>query len=287
MDITYLDKNFYSNKTEYKYIIDCIDHFSKFYWGFLIRDKTAETTLHKIKNFIGIFKKPKIIQTDNGKEFKNRLLENYLEETEIKHVSSRPHHPQTNGCLERYHREVHKLMKNYLDKLNSFNDKDVENALDDYIEYHNKTKKTSTKFIPNEIRDTDNQLLIKEILQNIISSFKKHQIILNEKIDKNEKLLMWDKTTIRNNIHFKNMKDKKGNYIYPCKFKEYVNNENIKAIFEININNVYNIDEEIIGNLECFIIVPEFVYNYYSILYEKNENITENMLYKDDDVENE
>ena len=117
MDITYLDKNFYSNKTEYKYIIDCMDHFSKFYWGFLIRDKTAETTLLKIKNFIGIFKKPKIIQTDNGKEFKNRLLENYLEENEIKHVSSRPHHPQTNGCIERYHREVHKFMKNYLNKL--------------------------------------------------------------------------------------------------------------------------------------------------------------------------
>ena len=98
---------------------------------------------------------------------------------------------------------------------------------------------------------------------------------------------MWDKTTIRNNIHFKNMKDKKGNYIYPCKFKEYVNNENIKAIFEIKINNFYNIDKEIIGNIECFIIVPEFVYNYYSILYKKKENITENKLYKDDDVENE
>ena len=42
---------------------------------------------------------------------------------------------------------------------------------------------------------------------------------------------MWDKTTIKNNIHFKNMKDKKGNYIYPFKFKEYVNNENYKGSF--------------------------------------------------------
>ena len=40
-------------------------------------------------------------------------------------------------------------MKNYLDKLNCFNDKDFENALDDYIDYRNKTKKSSTKYIPN------------------------------------------------------------------------------------------------------------------------------------------
>ena len=74
IDITYLDSNYYSSKTQYKYIIDCIDHFSKFYWGYLLRDKSADSALRKIKNFIGIFKRPVIIQTDNGKEFKNKLL---------------------------------------------------------------------------------------------------------------------------------------------------------------------------------------------------------------------
>ena len=114
IDITYLDKKFYLDKTNYKYIIDCIDHFSKFYWGYLIRDKTANTTLNKIKNFIGINKKPVIVQTDNRLEFKNKIVENYFKEEGIKHIFSRPHHPQTNGCLERYHRELHKFMKNYL-----------------------------------------------------------------------------------------------------------------------------------------------------------------------------
>ena len=143
IDITYLDSNYYSGKTHYEYIRDYIDHFSKFYWGYLLRDKSADSALRKIKNFIGIFKKPVIIQTDNGKEFKNKLLEKYLNDEEIKHILSRPHHPQTNGCLERYHRELHKFMKNYLDNCDDFEDKDIENALDEYIEYHNKTKKAS------------------------------------------------------------------------------------------------------------------------------------------------
>ena len=59
-----------------------------------------------------------------------------------------PHHPQTNGCLEKYHRELHEFMKNYFDKINNFDDCDFEDALDEYIRYHNSTKKSSTRYIP-------------------------------------------------------------------------------------------------------------------------------------------
>ena len=40
---------------------DCIDHFSKFYWGFLTENKSAYTALKKAKTFIAINKKPFII----------------------------------------------------------------------------------------------------------------------------------------------------------------------------------------------------------------------------------
>ena len=206
VDITYLDENYYKDKTEYKYIIDCIDHFTKFYWGYLIRDKTAKTALNKIKNFIAINKKPVIIQTDNGLEFKNKLLENYLKDEGIKHILSRPHHPQTNGCLERYHRELHKYMKNYLDNIQNFNDNDIENALDEYIRFHNSTKKSSTKYSPNEIRDLDDLSQIEVILNNIIKSFKKHTIEINEIIDEDEKLILRNNMILNNNIYFKNKK---------------------------------------------------------------------------------
>ena len=78
-------------------------------------------------------KKPVIIQTDSGLEFKNKMLEAYLKEQGIKHILSRPHHPQINECLERYHRELHKYMKNYLDDIKDFDDSDIEDALDGHI----------------------------------------------------------------------------------------------------------------------------------------------------------
>ena len=222
VDITYLDKKYYSNKINYKYIIDCIDHFRKFYWAYLIRDKSAKTALNKIKNFIGINKKQIIIQTDNGLEFKNQLIENYLKNEGIHHVLSRPHHPQTNGCLERYHRELHKFMKNYLDKIKDFEEGDIEDALDEYIRYHNSTKKSSTRYIPNDIRDLDNADLINIILNNIFKSFKKHNINKSEIIEQNEKLLLWNNLTLNNNIYVKNNKNEKGDFVYPCLFKEFV-----------------------------------------------------------------
>ena len=118
---TYLDQKYYNGRTKYKYIIDAIDHFSKFYLGFLTEDKSENTSYQKIKLFILINKKPVFLQTDNGLEFRNKLLSEYLENEGIKHILSRPHHPQTNCSLERYHREVKKYMKEYLDNINHLN----------------------------------------------------------------------------------------------------------------------------------------------------------------------
>ena len=275
IDITYLDAKYYSKKTSYKYIIDCIDHFSKFYWAYLIRDKTAETALNKIKLFLMINKKPKIIQTDNGLEFKNKILDSYLKNEGIKHVLSRPHHPQTNGCLERYHRELHKHMKKYLDKFDNFDDNKIELALEDYIIFHNQTKKYSTKYAPYEIRDIDDQILIDNILNNMVKNFKKHIIKENEILDMNEKLLLWNNLIIRNNIYEKNNKDKKGDYIYPCIFQEYSNSETINIFFEIDINSEFLKNKNILCKLDCFIIVSEFVYNYFILKNDKTQVLNE------------
>ena len=108
-DITFLYKKI-TNKTKYNYIIDFLDHFSKFYWAFPIEQKNAEISLKYIKIFLMINDPPKILQTDNGGEFVNNILSSYLEEINVEHIKSRPHHPQTNGALERYHREKKKYI---------------------------------------------------------------------------------------------------------------------------------------------------------------------------------
>ena len=145
-----------------------------------------------------INKKPKIIQTDNGLEFKNKILETYLKNEGIKHVLSRSHHPQTNGCLERYHRELQKHMKYYLDKFDNFDDNKIELSLEYNIIFHNQIKKYSTKFAPYQIRDIYDQNLIDILLKNMLKNIKKHSIKENEILYMNEKLLLWNNLIKRN-----------------------------------------------------------------------------------------
>ena len=167
-----------------------MDHFTKFYWGLLIKDKTAQTVLKYLKIYIQINKKLKIIQCDNGKEFVNNIIEDYLEKENITIIHSRPRHPKVNGSLERYHAEVHKYY--YYDKeKNDINDDILEEALNNYIQYHNKTVKSSTKYSSDEIRNMCDQEIIEVVSNNIIKSMKYHIIDNNEKSEKDDSLLLW------------------------------------------------------------------------------------------------
>ena len=105
-------------------------------------------------------------------------MENFLIENNIKHVKSRPHHPQTNGALERYHREIHKFLYDKIKNLSEFGDNEIEEGILEYISYHNNKKKSSTKFTPNEIRNITDKDQINLVIENMIKNSKKNIIYL-------------------------------------------------------------------------------------------------------------
>ena len=57
---------------------------------------------------------PKILQTDNGKEFDNQYIKHYYIENDLKLIHSSPYHPQTNGSVEVTHKEIQKYIFNPL-----------------------------------------------------------------------------------------------------------------------------------------------------------------------------
>jgi transposase InsO family protein len=87
-----------------KYGLVIVDDFSRFTWVFFLQDKsetqgTLERFLRRAQNEFEL--KVKKIRSDNGSEFKNLLVEEYLEEEGIKHEFSAPYTPQQNGVVER------------------------------------------------------------------------------------------------------------------------------------------------------------------------------------------
>ena len=79
--------------TGYKYILHLIDHFSKFASGYLCKQKDSDTTLNYIKEFIKNYGIRDELGTDNGKEFSNNKLKNYLSENNIKFIHGRTYNP--------------------------------------------------------------------------------------------------------------------------------------------------------------------------------------------------
>jgi transposase InsO family protein len=86
------------------YGIVIVDVFSRFTWVFFLHDKsetqgTLKRFLRRAQNEFEL--KVKKIRSDNGSEFKNLQVEEYLEDEGIKHEFSAPYTPQQNGVVER------------------------------------------------------------------------------------------------------------------------------------------------------------------------------------------
>ena len=111
------------------------------------------------------------MQVDNGTEFKNKLLETYCNNNNIKLVHSSPYHPQTNGVVEIVHKEIKKyIYSEYFKNKKNF---DIENELFNITKIHNNKVHSTTKRIPREIRDIEDIKEIEEINKEIINTLLK------------------------------------------------------------------------------------------------------------------
>ena len=64
------------------------------------------------KQFVNLYGKPNNLHTDNGKKFRNNLLNTHCDENNIKHIYGLPYHPQSRGCVEVYNKEIKRLISN-------------------------------------------------------------------------------------------------------------------------------------------------------------------------------
>jgi len=81
------------------WILHVKDHFSKVTFLYALQDKTAAGVAKCMAQLMGIIGFPKIIQCDNGNEFKGELLI-LSKQHGIKIINGRPRHPQSQGLVE-------------------------------------------------------------------------------------------------------------------------------------------------------------------------------------------
>lgn len=122
-----VDLRKYSESNEgYSWILNIIDTYTKYLWSIKLKNKTALSVKNALNYVFNNFGVPKSIQSDNGKEFKNALLREYLVSKNILIVHGRPRNPKSQGQVER----VNQTIKRWLAK-KLYNSKTIK-----WIEYH-------------------------------------------------------------------------------------------------------------------------------------------------------
>jgi transposase InsO family protein len=100
-----------------KYGLVIIDDYSRFTWVVFLQDKSETQVVLKkfLKRAQNEFDtKVKRIRSDNGTEFKNTQVEDYLDEKSIKHEFLVPYTHQQNGVAERKNRTLIKMTRTML-----------------------------------------------------------------------------------------------------------------------------------------------------------------------------
>ena len=142
----------------YRYLLTCIDIFSKFSWVIPLKDKkgiTIKNALQKIFNK----RKPKFLWTDNGKEFYNKQVQDLLNENNIKLYSTNNSEIKS-AVVERFNRTFKNMMyKKFTENNNTI----FYNILDELVNNYNNKYHSTIKMSPIEASTKINEKKIKNI----------------------------------------------------------------------------------------------------------------------------
>lgn len=99
-------------KSGYEYILMVIEYYTRFAQVYLIRNKAGKTVSDKVCNdFIMKFGIPVRLQHDQGREFENSFFYELQKLCGIARSKATPYHPQGNGQVEWFHRNLLQMMR--------------------------------------------------------------------------------------------------------------------------------------------------------------------------------
>jgi len=225
------------NHPNYKYILLCVDHFSKYTWGVLLEDKEAQTIVRELNIIFHHFKIPKIFQSDNGKEFKNKYLKKLCNDLKIKQIFGSVRHPQSQGSVEKLNdflgRSLRIAYDNHINK-GKKERFDIGNSLKGFINNQNNKIHSKTGYRANKSIMIEDEKIIEEVLKKVTDHYERRIKVQNKNIVK-----VGTKAFLSDDVTF----DSKTNKIIPNKpkiKKKIVKNKKLKIL--VKVTDIKNIE---------------------------------------------
>jgi transposase InsO family protein len=98
-------------KSGNRFILTVIDLASHYPLAFPLQTHTAAEVVKCLIQVFSNYGFPDELLSDCGSEFMSELTQIFLTECQVFQLKTSPYHPQTNGCLERFHRTLKSMLK--------------------------------------------------------------------------------------------------------------------------------------------------------------------------------
>ena len=134
-----------------RYLLTCIDVFSKYAWVRPLMNKTGRSVTKAFKDILDEGRVPRRLQTDEGKEYYNKSFQDLMCARNITHFSTA--NETKCALVERYNRTIKTVMWRYLTSINS---RRYIDALQDMVTGYNNTYHRSIKMTPASV-NKDNE----------------------------------------------------------------------------------------------------------------------------------
>ena len=250
MDLIKLSNIHIKNDTDYNYILCIVDHFSKYAKIYFTKTKRSEEILELLKEYISKVGKPTILQSDNGGEFCANIIKNYLKNEGIIFINSSSRHPQTNGVVEGFNKNIsNKLECVLLDKENKEVKLNLKDALLKAGEIYNNTIHSIIKVEPRKAFNFTSEAEINIVINNVIKS-QKYTIKYYDSLRKGEKCLL-NNSFIKKGNTLKVKFNKTVSYCIPIIIDEPLGGTQYSFkvpnnIFDFNVKIIYKADYKLI-----------------------------------------
>ena len=144
-----------------KMFLIIVDNYSKLLEVFPVSTASAEATISKLRSVFATHGLPEICASDNASCFKSEEFGDFMTRNRIRHVTSAPYHPSTNGCIER----AVQTFKSAMEKMAKPSKDSLEVRLQRFLFTYRITPQTQTNNSPAE-------LLMNRKLNSGLSSIK-------------------------------------------------------------------------------------------------------------------
>lgn len=142
----------------YKYLLTCIDIFSKYAWAIPLKSKHSTTVMTAFDKILQDERIPVKVQADQGTEFLNKQFQKYLQTRNIEFFSTDSELKAS--VVERFNRTLKEKMWRYFTKYNTYRYIDV---LQDILYNYNHSFHRTIKTFPANVTSKNEH----EILNNV------------------------------------------------------------------------------------------------------------------------